>query len=281
MTLSIKFDARADFPKVVPVLGTIPPKWDLKRAGSLARSLGARTDVIDAGAWYIARSERVAVEVYQGSNSFRFSRRDVDGEARDGSDGVPDRDKAVSIAKDWLTPFWPADADAEIDSVTEREILVSTSEEREPKQLLAGLDVNVRFTHRGFALVGSGAKAKVAVNRDGEVTEAYRFWRDLAPKGEVTTRSLDELFERFGASDLFADLTDDAARAVVTSARFGYLALPPTEPMPELAPVLELEGTIETELQSYDFVRYVAAAEPAVNNGDRKVPNAHPALVIA
>ena len=114
--------------------------------------------------------------------------------------------------------------------MTEREILVAVRDGREPKQLLAGLDVNVRFAHRGFALLGSGAKAKVAVRGDGSVSEAYRFWRDLAPNGEATTRSLDELFERFSASDLFADLTDNSARAEVVSARFGYFTLPRTEP---------------------------------------------------
>jgi len=280
MTLSVNFNARIDFPKVVPVLGTIPPEWDLERAGSLARTLGTRAKVVDAGPWYIARDERLAVEVYQGSNSFRFTRRDVDGEARDGTDGAPDRDTAIAIAQEWLAPYLPADAEVDIDSVTEREILVATRDEREPKQLLAGLDVNVRFAHRGFALLGSGAKAKVAVRRDGSVSEAYRFWRDLAPNGEATTRSLDELYERFSASDLFADLTDNSARAEVVSARFGYLTLPPTEPMPELSPVLELQGTLETEHQRYDFTRYVAAVAPGDRDRDRKVTNAHPALVI-
>ncbi len=113
MTLSVTFNARTDFPKVVPVLGTIPPRWDLKRAGALARELGTRTKVVDAGP------------------------------------------------------------------------------------------------------------------------------------------------------------------------RFGYLALPPTEPVPELSPVLELQGTLETEHQRYDFTRYVAAVEPGDQDGDRKLTNAHPALVIA
>ncbi len=102
MTLSVNFNARIDFPKVVPVLGTIPPEWDLERAGSLARTLGTRAKVVDAGPWYIARDERLAVEVYQGSNSFRFTRRDVDGEARNGTDGAPDRDMAIAIGRNGL-----------------------------------------------------------------------------------------------------------------------------------------------------------------------------------
>ena len=68
MTLSVTFNARTDFPKVVPVLVTTPPRWDLKRTGALARELGTRTKVVDAGPWYIARDERIAVEVFQGSN---------------------------------------------------------------------------------------------------------------------------------------------------------------------------------------------------------------------
>lgn len=281
MTMSVRLTARIEMPELVPVLNTKAPRWDRKRAGGLAAALGVSADAVDAGPWYIARDDRQVVEVYQGSNSFRVSRLDIDGEARDGGDGALDPDSATVVATDWLTPFWPAEAERSVLAVTEREVLVATRDDGEPRRLIAGLDVNVCFTHREFALLGPGAKAKVTVDRDGHVVAAYKFWRDLAPIGEVRTRSFDEIYERFSASDLFAGLDDSIAAAEVTSGRFGYLTLPPTEPMPRLCPAVELRGTLDTEHQRYEFTRFVAAVDVPRELESGKVANATPALVIA
>lgn len=277
--LSIQFNARPEIPPSVPVLDTVKPTDAEVRARGLAEQLGISARAQDLGLWHVARDERAVLEVYQASTSFRYGLLGLDNEARDGSDGVPDGD-AVGIAKEWMSALWPREGDPEIGDVTEREVMIA-QRDSEPRRLVAGVDVNIRFSHAGLRLLGPGSKAQVCVNREGQVVAAYCFWRDVSATSEVRTRPLDEIFERFAASSLFADLSDDTARAEVSDAQFGYLCLPPTEPMQTLVPVVQLRGTIATEYQErYEFIRYMYAVDPKRHNRGRKGVNTAPLLVL-
>jgi hypothetical protein len=257
MTLSIKLPD-FDFPAVVPKLVAYSPEWNTDRVSKLAQRLGIDAEADDAGLWYIARSDRAILEVFQASQSFRFSRRDVDGEALDGSDGAPDSEKAIDIAHGWLAPF--PGSEMSVHSVSDREVLVAARDSDEPKRLVAGLDVNMQYAVHGMPLIGSGAKAKVSVDREGNIMEAYRFWRDFDISGETKLQSPKTIAERFGRSELFSDLSDDTAKVEVTSARFGYFCLPPTELASSLAPVVEVRGVLATKEQDrYEFTRYISA----------------------
>jgi hypothetical protein len=277
--LSIQFNARLEIPPSVPVLDTVEPKDAEERSRALSEQLGISARARDLGLWHVTRDERAVLEVYQASSSFRYELLGLDGEARDGGDGIPEGD-AVGIAKEWMSAFWPSDAEPEIGEVTEREVMIA-ERDSQPRQLVAGVDVNIRFSHSGLRLLGPGSKAQVCVNREGQVVAAYQFWRDVSATSKVRTRPLDEIFERFAASSLFADLSDDTARAEVSDAQFGYLCLPPTEPMQTLVPVVRLRGIIATEYQErYEFIRYMYAVEPKRQSRGRKGVNTAPSLVL-
>jgi|SRR5215213_4160840 len=282
MPLPITFPP-IDVPSEVPVLAVRPANWTSADASELARRLGVSDEPADTGLWLVARSDRAAVEVYQASQSFRFARLDLDGEAREGADRELSVDEAQQVGQAWIDEFGPRRARAHLHSVTEREVLVATDRRAEPRVILAGRDVNYRFEVEGLPLVGPGAKAQVSVHHSGDVAGAYCFWRHAEATRGVRTLAIDLMLERFARSDAFADLTEATARVEVRSGRFGYLCLPPTEPMGALVPSLELRGTISTEAQPrYDFVTYVAATEIDDAEGKRaRLANARPALLQA
>jgi hypothetical protein len=278
--LSIRLNTTTDIPSTIPAFDISEVTQGAVRARELAKQFGIRARVRDLGLWQVARDKGAVVEAYQATPSFRYGLLGIDGEARDGSGGMPASDP-TEIAREWMSAVWPKGGEPTIGSVTEREVLIAERGVDEPRQLVVGADVNIRFGYDGLRLLGPGAKAQVSVNRDGQVVAAYCFWRDVSSTSEVQTRSFDEVFERFSSSSLFADLSDDTARAEVTEASFGYLCLPPTEPMQALIPVVELRGTIATEYQErYDFIRYMYATQPPHDLRDRKRLNIEPSLVL-
>jgi hypothetical protein len=263
MPLTIRYP-RLDFefPSEVAVLAVRHRPWTREAAGALAQRLDIHADAVDAGLWLIARDERSVLEMYQASQSFRYSRTDVHGEAGDGIGKSLILDEVPRIADRWIEPFLPQQGRAAISSVTKQELLVSEKPGDEPRAQVIAVDVNYRFEVEGLPLLGPGAKAKVSVHHAGGISGAYRFWRDVSPAGSVRTIPLDVLYERFSSSTLFTDLHDRDASSEVISARLGYLCLPPTEPMSILIPALELRGIIATEAQPrYEFVTHVAAIE--------------------
>src|SRR4030095_16322583 len=126
-----------------------------------------------------------------------------------------------------------------------------------------------------------GAKMQVAVDPAGEVSGAYRFWRQPRAGAAARTVPPEEACERFASSELFADLSDQSAQAEVGAARLGYLCLPPTEPQGLLVPAYELRGVLATELHPrYEFISYVAAAEVGDGRDDRWA-QVRPSLITA
>jgi hypothetical protein len=283
MSLSIRFPDIPAVPAESPVLTVRPHLWNLDAATELARRMEIRTNAEEAGLWMVARDDRAALEVYYASSSYRYSRLDFDGEGREGVDSTPNKDEVLGVAERWIETFGPEQARAEVHSITAHEVLVAEREAKEPREVVVGMDVNYRFAFDGTPLLGPGAKAKVSVHHTLDVSGAYRFWRDVEAVGEARILPVEQLLERFSSSPLFADLTDDTARAQVDSVRFGWLCLPPTEPMSTLVPALELRGTISTEAQPrYEFVRFVAATDPDQTTAKRSGHvNTRPALLLA
>lgn len=284
MALSIDFPKPDfEFPSRIPLLAVKHKPWTKEDAEDMARRLEVRGDVAHAGLWLIARDERSVLELYQASQSFRYSRTDLDAEGRQGSDEKPDEGAARRLAEQWLDPFLRPLGRPEFSSVTMQEALISTSPDEVPRVGYVAVDVNFRYTVDGIPLLGPGAKAKVSIHAGGVVGGGYRFWRDVSPARDVETLPLETLFERFRSSSLFANLTDRVARAEVRSIRLGHLTIPPTEPMSMLIPALELRGTISTErLPNYEFVRHIAAIALDDDRGkEGGLINARPSLLLA
>lgn len=283
MRVSIRFPDVVPVPADVPILTVSHRTWTTQTVLELARRLDVAGDVVDTGLWLVSRDHRAVLEVYQASQSFRFSRVDLDGEAREGVERPPTADDARRVAQAWMKVFAPEGAQAEVHSVTEHEILVADRNGDKPRGCVGGLDVNYRFAFGGLALLGPGAKAKVAVHHTGVVSSGYCFWRNVVATGAMRTLPIERIFDRFTSSALFVDLTNDNARAEVYLARFGYLCLPPTEAMSVLIPALEFRGTIATAAQPrYDFVSHVAAVElDDVKAKQARLFNARPALLLA
>jgi hypothetical protein len=282
MSLTMQFP-RLDVPREVPTLAASNERWTVDTLARLASRLKIDADAVDAGLWWIARDRRAVLEVYQATQSFRMSRVDHDGEAR-GSDHLPiGADEARRVADAWITEFGPADSQSMVHSITEHESLVSSRRNGKPNAKIVARDVNYRFEVGGIPLFGPGAKAKVSVHASGDVSSAYCFWRETTTGEAVPTVPAEVLFERFASSALFADLTERTARVEVAAARFGYLCLPPTEPMSVLVPAVEIRGTIATEANPrYEFVRYVAATDMDGAEAKRaRLVNARPSLLIA
>jgi hypothetical protein len=264
MPVSIEFPKPPEVPQEVPLFAVQRPRWSNDAVTELARRFGLAGEVTDRGLWHIVDDGRGVLEVYQASDSFRFGRYEAGNETVGATDGDLDVDRARAVADDWAARFAPADSRWAVGSVTELEVLVTERDAGEARRLVAGLQVNYRFTLDDLALVGPGAKMQVVVDPSGEVSGAYRFWREPRPAGYLPTTPVEEAFARFSRSDLFADLSDETARARVEEVHIGLLSQPPTEPQGFLVPVYELRGVLSTEMHPrYEFVRYVAAANLA------------------
>jgi hypothetical protein len=273
MSLSIKFPVAPDVPARAPLFVTPAPAWSPKQVADLARRAGIEGEAEDLGAWRLVRDERATLEIYNASHSLRYGVASGDGEPRHAE--AIDPDSGRRIADEWVAEFAPADARFDVHSVTEAELLISRSEGDEPERYVVATQFNYRFVVGDLPVLGSGGKMQVSVDAQGEVTGAYRFWREPRAKSAVRVMPADQAYERFAASAMFANLNDDIARAEVSEVSLGYFALPPTEPQSVLLPAYEFRGAVSTEIQpNAGFVAYLpaAAVKPAeVKNLGRPV----------
>jgi hypothetical protein len=256
--LTIKFPTAPDVPARAQLYVAPPPAWNEKLVADLARRAGIDGKAQDMGPWLVVRDGAASLEIYQASHSLRYEIQRGDGERLDKA--AIDEAKGRSIADDWVSAFGPTGARFEVHSITEAEVLVSRRPESDPERYVAALQVNYRFSLGELPLIGAGAKMQVCVNADGEVTDAYRFWREAKASSAVRVLPAEQAFERFSRAPMFSDLIDDSARAEVTQARLGYFALPPTEPQSVLLPVYEFRGVLSTELHPHhEFIAHVPA----------------------
>jgi hypothetical protein len=262
MSLSIKFPESHADTREVTLYATPPPDWKSGAVSELARQLEVTGDVVDRGLWFVVSDDRSALEVYQASHSYRFSRLDIDAEGRDSDRRELEREHAMGIAERMVRTLAPDESRWDVRSVTDQEVLIAEREGGEPRLHVTGLQVNYGFSLDDLPLLGPGGKMQVAVGPMGDVTGAYRFWREPVPTGTAPTIPKEVALERFTRSDLFADLSDDTASAEVSEVRLGYLSLPPTEIQTALLPAYEVRGVLGTEIHPhYEFIRYVAALE--------------------
>lgn len=259
MPLPINFLASVDVPEEAPLFVAPAPAWEPQAVSDLARRAQIDADVGDRGLWLVAEDERATLEVYLASHSLRYGRKLPDGEPQHRE--AVDPEKARAIADEWVAAFGPADARFDVHSITEAELLVSTNPEAEPERFVTAVQVNYAFALGELPVIGSGAKMQVAVDAGGEITGAYRFWREAVGRGSVRVLPLEQAFEQFGRAELFRDLSEDTAKAEVTEVRLGYFALPPTEPQNVLLPVYEFQGVLSTDLHPrYEFIAHLPAA---------------------
>jgi hypothetical protein len=259
MPLSIKFPDVPDVPARAPLFITPPAVWDREVVADLARRSAIDGDVVDRGLWLVVQDERASLEIYQASHSLRYGVVHADGEPRHKE--AIDADRARSIADGWVSEFGPANARFDVHSITEAELLVSTREGDEPERFVTAVQVNYMFAVGELPVIGSGGKMQVAVDSQGEITGAYRFWREPRSKGAVRVMPAEQAFERFSRAELFRELSDDTARAEVTEVSLGYFALPPTEPQSVLLPAYEFRGVLSTALHPHhEFIAHLPAA---------------------
>jgi hypothetical protein len=282
-----EMSARFNFPEPpkvagsVPLFATIAPEWTAKLVGEFGARLDVRGRVEDGGTWYLVQGEGVTLEVYQASHSFRLSHAAFDSEGSEGA-APPDADRALATAQAFHERLEPIQAEAEVHSVTELAVSLAQRDAGDPDRRVVGLQVNHRYRLDGLPLLGPGAKAQVTVGAEGEVMQAYRFWREVKQVATRPTLQPAQAFERFAASQQFADLPD-SAEVTVRTAELGLLCLPPTAVQGVLVPVYRLRGEVSTELLPHDgFVAYVAAVDLDESEAKRRRWSlARPALVTA
>jgi len=268
-------------PDAFPLLTAVQKRWDQDELARLGEQLaGVRLE--DEGLWHTGRSDRHLLEVYAASRSFRLTRHDGDNELDGAADVGVGPDKASQIAEDFLAPFRPNGGDLVVRSIEDSIVQVSRGPEERPEQYVITTDVLHDIVRSDIAFVGPGAKARVSVRPDGEVSTAYLMWRDVEEVGELRARTVDEIAAAFGRARTFRDLTDDTARVEIVSARSGQYALPPTEIQDVFHPAVELRGTVTTESANLGFCTWVSAVEPRRLAKARRAGRAEvPAVLVA
>jgi hypothetical protein len=252
---------RLELPDEYPLLAVDGRPWERDELHRLAAQLVEGAALEDRGLWHVAATDTRVLEVYAASRSFRITEAGAGNELdRAGEEGL-DPAKAERLAIDFLADFRPDGADLHLSNVSESEVLVSERPDTEPRRLVLGTQVSFAFLLDGVALIGPGGKAQVTLDARGQVTGAYRMWRDVAQRGTIRGLTTEEIGARFGASPAFARLTDDTARVEVTTARAGLYSLPPTEVQDVLYPAIELRGTITTKDATVGFATHVSAVD--------------------
>lgn len=119
-------------------------------------------------------------------------------------------------------------------------------------------------------VLGPGAKIKVSLVANGEVSSVLWFWREpivdeAAPRLPVlpAERALDGVARSYGNAAADADI-----RVNLRNVRLGHYALPPFEAQKFLIPVYEASGTEETHLLGS---REIGLYVPAVRISNRQI----------
>lgn len=118
--------------------------------------------------------------------------------------------------------------------------------EREPAAHTVARHANWQVAVEGVPVIGPGAKAQVSVGAEGQVSGAYRFWRQPHPSRSRPLISAEEAVERFQRDDAYRQLDPETCSVVVDRGYLAYYALPPRELQRYLFPVYTLEERVST-----------------------------------
>jgi hypothetical protein len=245
----------------VPLLRTKPPTWTEKAELALAERFGVKAKFRDAGSRHVFTDRASELEIFQASDSLRWTRADS-AKSEFGSEAEvrPDAD-IIKAASAFARQVRLLPKGAETGELGETLAMRWSSGKRkeDPESRRITRQVNYRMSAEGLPLMGPGAKAQISVGPAG-VVECYRFWRDFEVSGERAVLALEEAQDRFRADPAYSDLAKGVV--IIDGIDLGYYALPPREPQGYLIPAFAFHGHIETEaLPRYDFTRYVVAVD--------------------
>lgn len=280
MALTIEFPEPPAVPRRLPLLAVTVPGWDMDAAARLARELGVEGEVTDRGSRLVVAGDRSTLEVFLASDSVRLMGPAIGGDDGDGAGVRVDEGRAVEVAEQFLDRLGRPDAEVRARTVGGEEVVRLTLGERQPVSTLVARQVNYRYALEGLPLVGPGAKVQVSVAGEGEVTGAYRFWRNVSAIDQIAPVKPSVAFRRFSAGPMFAGLTDATARVEMESVELALFCSPPSEPQAVLLPAYVFAGRVSTELlPDRRFVSYLPAASI---DGPRlkalRIPHAQPSV---
>ena len=257
MAVKISFP---EFPKVparIAMAQTPRPDWSAARLARLQAAFSMKASLEEAGPFYLARDRRSVLEVFQASDSVRWSLLEPDLEGRRGEFAAPSEAQAMRTADAFLAAAG-LDGGARSSGVSTVEMGTSRGAKAEPEFRTTALQVNYRYSLEGLPVFGPGAKAQVTVGAKGRVGMAYRFWREPKMVDALPTVEPGEAMQRLNSHAMFAELSERTARVTIESVDFGYFAMPPMDVQGHLLPVYLFRGVISTpDLERYEFTKRV------------------------
>ncbi len=257
MTIQISFPKFPEVAGRIAMVQTPRPDWTAARLARLQEAFAMKATLDEAGTFYLARDRRSVLEVFQASDSVRWSLLEPDLEGRRGGFKPPSEAAARRTADEFLARMG-LDGSARANGVSVVEVGTSHSAKNDPEFRTTALQVNYRFSLEGLPVFGPGAKAQVTVGAKGRVGMAYRFWREPKIVDALPTVNPEEAMERLRGHAMFSELDSRSARVTIESVDFGYFAMPPMDVQGHLLPVYVFRGVISTEaLQRYEFTKHV------------------------
>lgn len=241
-----------------------------ERLTHLQDAFRIRGQMEDQGTEVVMRVGSQQLRVFRSSQSFRWVDENLACSEKI-STTLPHDEEAVEIAQAHLKRLGLTTDNAKVTGVDRMSVAVSDPDGSGIREAGAS-EVQVLF---GFWLddlpvLGPGAKIKVSLVANGEVSSVLWFWREpivdeAAPRLSVlpVERALERLARSYGNA-----AANTETRVNLRNVRLGHYALPPFEAQKFLIPVYEATGTEETRLLgSREIVSYV----PAVRLSDRQV----------
>jgi hypothetical protein len=236
--------------------------WQKTMAG-LKEAFDLKLGAVEESDGVLRRFEDEAqeLEIFEASDSWRWTRLPRPEALPEGPAKVPD--DPIAAANAFLKAHGLFDERAEAVSVGSTS-LASASADAE-SGFPVETHVHYRFSLGGLPLIGPGAKMRVTFGPDGEVSSAYKFWRepsDDPPPAPSPFRRLmrpEEARKRLSLDPLWAGLPR-GTRVSVKRVYLAYYAAPPSVTQETLLPVFAYEGTLRLrDRPSYPFVHMLEA----------------------
>jgi hypothetical protein len=225
------------------------------------RKFQLTTEPLDRGDRVLYRENDATLEVFRASNSIWWAKRSlVDRDQLSKGPALPEEAEAKERAAAELKRLGLDVKNAVFDSVCYDEVAVREPGAKRPKVLKTAANVIYRFEIRSVPVFGPGAKIKVSLVENGQVSQVLYFWRKPAAEGSTKPLLLEEARAQFMRDPAFLRLSASKAAVEIRSVRFGFYAAPPGEFQRFLIPVYKVEGAVRTsEFERYEFYRYVTA----------------------
>ncbi len=246
-------------PKKLMVYECVEPKVTLEYVSLLAKRFGMNEQPEKVFDEFILTDGNYHLEVNTKSGRIAYTdaSRWMVGNDVDKPSNLPSDEKAIKIARNYLSEKGLMPADAILRDVTHPRVVAM---DKEGSTIGVGFeDVKVSFTRRinELPVVGAGSKLDVEIGGNGDVINVYKVWRNYRPYKEYSIITPEQALEKLKEIGVFTGIK--SVDKVINRIYLGYYTKSASEKQTYLQPVYVFEGYAKGENRTEEFKQYIPA----------------------